>query len=420
MKLFQRMLFTLLVCLYGALPALSQDYKNEVLKYFDSKVVQEVFKKFEAQKAEIKTEWKKIARIYSPSGNEVLRAEYIAEKFREYGIHNAYVDGNGNAIGLIKGEGEGPTVTFLGTMDDLATVAEMVKSWDKPIEETEGKLIGPGTNSSASCATIIGLAKLFTLPEVRFKGRIYLVGVVQEETGLTGIKGFLSDHPDEVDYLIDIMAGTGSISYGALGIHWFKIHFKGYRGHTLGGGLPNVTRGVAKAVDRIFSIPLPSEPPEKKTFLNIAMLGAGKVFNHKYDDGWFSVDLRSMDNDIINITKEKILSIVKTVAEEEQLEWWVEKFSETPAGQIPGARDSKLVRVAEEATKVLGSKVSLSNRGSSNMNVGISKQIPSISVGGNRGGERDTTEEYANIEPVLTGIKLNFLIGFILTSGNIN
>ncbi len=420
MKLFHRILFTLLVSLYGVLPALSQDYEKEVLRYFNSKVVQEAFKKFEEQKTDIKAEWKKTAKIYSPSGNEVLRAKYITEKFRDYGIHNAYVDGNGNAVGLIKGEGEGPTVTFLGTMDDLATVAEMVKRWDKPIEEKEGKLIGPGTNSSATCATILGLAKLFTLPEVRFKGKIYLVGVVQEETGLTGIKGFLRDHPDEVDYLIDIMAGIGSISYGALGIHWFKIHFKGPRGHTLSGGLPNVTRGVAKAVDKIFSIPLPSEPPEKKTFLNIAMLGAGKVFNHKYDDGWFSVDLRSMDNDVISITKEKIFSIVKTVAEEEQLEWWVEKFSETPAGQIPGARDSKLVRIAEETTKVLGSKVSLSNRGSSNMNVGISQQISSISVGGSRGGQRDTPEEYANIEPVLTGIKLNFLIGFILTSGNIN
>ena len=361
-----------------------------------------------------------MAKIYSPSGNEVLRAQYITEKFREYGIHNAHIDGSGNAVALIEGETEGPIVTFLGTMDDLATVAEMVKSWDKPIAEKGGKLIGPGTNSSATCATILGLAKLFTLPQVRFKGKIYLVGVVQEETGLTGIKGFLKDHPGEVDYLIDIMAGVGSISYGAIGIHWFKIHFKGPRGHTLGGGLPNVTRGVARAVDRIFSIPLPGEPPEKKAYLNISMLGAGKIFNHRHDDGWFSVDLRSMDNDTIRMIKEKIFSTAEEVAEEEQLEWWEEKFSDTPAGQIPGARDSRLVRIAEEVTKILGSKVSLSNRGSSNMNVGISKQIPSISIGGSRGGLRNTADEYANIEPVLNGIKLNFLLGFILTSGDIN
>ena len=78
-------------------------------------------------------------------------------------------------------------------MDDLTTVAEMVKTWKKPIEEKDDKLIGPGTNSSATCVSILALAKLFTLPEVRFTGTIYLVGVVQEETGLTGIKGFLHD-----------------------------------------------------------------------------------------------------------------------------------------------------------------------------------------------------------------------------------
>jgi hypothetical protein len=76
--------------------------------------------------------------------------------------------------------------------------------------------------------------------------------------------------------------------------------------------------------------------------------------------------------------------------------------------------------VAEEATKILGSEVSLSNRGSSNMNVGIARQILSISTGGGRGGNRNTIEEYANIKPNLTGIKLNFLIGFILTNGEIN
>jgi acetylornithine deacetylase/succinyl-diaminopimelate desuccinylase-like protein len=400
----------------GSASPAGQDHEKEVLSYLNSKVVKHVFLRFEEKKPTMKDEWKQMARLYAPSGNEVFRAEYITKRFKEHGI-DAYIDALGNAVGLIKGKSAGPTVVFLGTMDDLATVAEMVKAWDKPIEERDGKLIGPGTNSSATCASILGLAEIFMLPEVRFSGRIYLVGVVQEETGLTGIKGFLRDHFGEVDYLVDIMAGIGSISYGALGINWFKVHFKGPRGHTLSGGLPNVTRGVAKAVDRVSAIAIPSEPPERGTFLNIAMLGAGKVFNHKYDDGWFSVDLRSMDSEVLAYVKDQILSTVKEVALEEQLEWWIEPFSETPGGQIPGARDSKLVRIAEEATKALGGKGTLSNRGSSNMNVGIAQRISTISIGGNRGGERDTPQEYANIEPVLTGIKLNFLIGYILTQG---
>jgi hypothetical protein len=37
-------------------------------------------------------------------------------------------------------------------------------------------------------------------------------------------------------------------------------------------------------------------------------------------------------------------------------------------------------------------------------------------IAGNEGGNRDTFEEYGNIEPIFTGIKLYFLIGMILTN----
>lgn len=388
----------------------SDDYKEEVSACWTSDVVKAAFEKFEDFKPEIVEEWKRIARIYAPSGQEGQRAEYIAGRFRELGIDNAHVDGTGNAFAMID-RGEGPTLAFIGTMDDLATVADMVKAWGRPIEEREGRLVGPGTNSSATCASLLGLARLFTLASVRFSGKIYLVGVVQEETGLTGVKGFIEDHP-EIDYLVEVSGGLGRISYVALGIHWFKVHFRGPRAHTLRGPGPNVTKGVARSVTGVFSIPL-----QENTFLNVSMLGAGKVYNHRSDDGWHSVDLRSIDNGVLEGIKEEIHSIAEEVAGDEGLEWWIEPYSESPAGQLPGARDSRLVRVAEEATRLMGVEPTLSERGSSNMNAGIAAGIPSISAGGDRGGGRDTTEEYANVEPVLAGVKLHFLIGYVLLSG---
>jgi len=416
MNLFAKISIGLLLIACCTLSVSAQDYQKIVNDYNNSETVQTIFQKHQAQISDIKTAWKEMARLYSPSGNETLRARYIVDKFKSYGIDNAHIDAHGNAVGLVEGQSDGPAIAFLGTMDDLATVAEMVKAWNKPIEEKDGRLIGPGTNSSATCATLLGVARLFTLDEVAFSGKVYLVGVVQEETGLTGIKGFLADHPGQIDYVVDIMSGIGSISYGAIGIHWFKIHFKGNRGHTLSGGLPNVTRAVAQAVDRIFDLTIPKSPPDKRSHLNISMFGAGSVFNHKHDDGWFSVDLRSMDNGTLKGLKQQIFDIAREVAEVHGFEYWVENYSEVPAGQIPGARNSKLVRIAEEATLLLGSRVSLGNSGSSNMNVGIARRIPSISTGGSRGSGRNTLDEYANIEPNLTGIKLNFLIGYIITN----
>lgn len=410
LQLFPRFL----IFFFLLLPAAAQDYEKQVAETFHSPRISALLSDFSTHRDELLSDWRFLAGTFAPSGQEEPRARYLVKRMREIGVPLASIDRSGNAVGIFNGNGSGPTAAFLGTMDDLATVAEMVKERNALPSVKEGRLLGPGTNSSASSVNLLGLAHLFTAPGIRLRGTIYLVGVVQEETGLTGIKGFLDDHPGEIDYVIDATAGIGHISYGALGIHWFKIHFKGPRGHTLRQRFPNVTRGIAKAVSQISDFPV-SETEETQTFLNIAMLNAGRVYNHKPDDGWFSVDLRSIDNPTLLETKRKIFSIVQEVAVEEGLEWEVETYSESPAGQIPGHRDSPLVRITEEAVKIMGFSPSLSNRGSSNMNVGINRNIPSISVGGQRGGKRDLPDEFANIEPVFAGMKLNFLVGYILT-----
>ena len=389
------------------------DYPRLIKEVSEKQQTRTIKLQFEDIKDELKQDWKNIARIYSPSGNEVLRAEYLVKRFGEIGVDETYIDSHGNAVAKIEGKEKGPVFVYLGTMDDLATVAEMVKNWEKPILEEDGKMVGPGTNISATCITILGLAKMFKSSETEFKGTVYLVGVVQEETGLIGVQGFLDDHP-ETTYLVDIMAGLGRMSYGCLGIHWFKVHFKGPKAHTLMGEGPNVTKGIAQAVNQIWQLDRTLEPDEDKVYLNISMLGAGHVFNHRHDDGWFSVDIRSPNNSNLEDMRERVLNVVKTVAEIQELGYWIEDFQKGPAGLIPGSRESDLVRVAEEYSKLQGVEPRVSPRGSSNMNVGIRKGVKSISTGGDRGGNRNTLDEYANIEPVFEGLWWDFLIGYTL------
>lgn len=384
-------------------------YPDLVRNLSQSGQVKSAFAYLDALKPELLTHWAEVSSIYSPSGNEVLRAEFMVERLRECGLENAHIDGHGNAVAWLDGEDEGPTLVFFGTMDDLTTVAEMVKNTGKDRRIVEGRIHGPGTNIGATLVTVLALAKLLKLPDQSFRGRVYLVCVTQEETGLAGARGFIDDHLNDIDCLVDIMAGIGRISYGALGIHWFKVHFSGPKGHTLRGEGPNVTKGVARAVDQVWALDVPSEPEEDKVYLNISMLGAGKVYNHKHDDGWFSVDLRSLNNDNLEKTRNMIMEIAGKVAAQEGLGFWMEGHQKGAAGLLPGARESELVRVAEESCRVLGVEPTVSPRGSSNMNVGIRHGIPSISTGGDRGGGRNTPEEYANLEPVFKGIQWCYL-----------
>ena len=123
--------------------------------------------------------------------------------------------------------------------------------------------------------------------------------------------------------------------------------------------MPNVNQAIGRAVDRILSLPQPpaSDNP-RRTILNVAMLQSGAVFNHKPDSGWFSVDMRSLDAEVIAANEAAVRRIVTEVASETGLTLTMQPVSRTPGGQIAGADTSLLVR----ASTAIGQSLGLSPR----------------------------------------------------------
>ncbi|MBN2156130.1 MAG: M20/M25/M40 family metallo-hydrolase [Candidatus Lokiarchaeota archaeon] len=381
-----------------------------------------------SNKKELIENWLTLASIYSPSGGESKRAEYIKKKLLQMGIPHVYIDQVGNVIGILQTKKKGPTTAFLCTMDDLITIADRVNSKKFPVRIENDKIVGPGTLITGSCVTLIALAKLLFAKKTELSGTIYLVAVVQEEQDFGGIRFFLQEN-DDIDYVIDIMGGFGRIFYGALGIKMLKVHFYGPSGHTLSGGLPNVNVALAEAITQIFEIPLPSRENLNNqnyhnlgigkiqltgAYINIGMVKSGKSFNHKPEKGWLSVDLRSYDNEILNKLFEKITHISENIANKYDFKYQIEIYKDLPAAQISDAKNSQLVKFAEYITIKLGKEVFLSDMGSTNMNIGILKGILSIMVAGNEGGNHDTPNEYGNIDSILDGTSFHFLLAYAI------
>ena len=82
----------------------------------------------------------------------------------------------------------------------------------------------------------------------------------------------------------------------------------------------------------------------------------------------------------------------------------------TPGGQIPGARDSVLVRTAQDIAESLKVAGTLGNGGSSNMNVAIGHGTPAIGIGGSRGGSRAEAGEYADIPAMMRTARFVLLL----------
>jgi len=341
-----------------------------------------------------------IGAIISPSGQEHERARAVAERMRRIGLDSVRVTDSPNAIGVIRGR-SGRALVFVSTLDDLATVAEHQRAAAAPPRVEGNRVVGPGTNTSLTSAAILAAAEAYLHAGLRPEHDLVFAAVAQEETGLVGMKALYEEYEDRADAFIDVLGDGHSISYGALGIHWWRVIAEGPPGHTLSGGLPNVNQAIARSVDRILSLPAASSTDETRTRLNIAMLQSGAVFNHKPETAWFSLDIRSMDAGTIAAIERDVRSIIADVATETAIELRMEPFQITPGGRIPGALESRLVQTAMAISQYLGYEPRMSESGSANLNVAIGAGTLAIGLGGSRGGDRAEPTEWADIDGMM-------------------
>ena len=354
-----------------------------------------------------------IAAIESPSGHERARAEAVAARMREIGLPDVSVDDAPNVVGIIPGRSPRALV-FTSTLDDLPDVAANQKAATQPPHVAEGRVIGPGTHTASTDAALLAAAEAIVQSGIEPEQTLIFAAVSQEETGTIGMRKLYAQYKDTATAFVDVTGAGPYIFYGALGIHWWKVVASGPEGHSLGGGLPNVNQAIARSVDRILSL---QQDPAAHTVINVAMLQSGTVFNHKPADGWFSLDIRSGDNGRLEKIESDVRSILTQVSKETSIGLRMEPIIDTPAGQIPGARDSALVLTARDIVKYLGLQPVLNDWASANCNIPIAHGTPAICLAGERGGNRALPDEWADISVMTRMAKEILLLAATLKPG---
>ncbi len=354
-----------------------------------------------------------VGGIVSPSGEELERARRVAREMEAIGLSQVRVDEAPNAVGIIPGR-SGQAVVFVSTLDDLATVAEHQRAAGTPPVVRGDSVVGPGTNTSSVTVAMLEAARAYLASGVQPEHDLIFVAVAQEETGLRGMWALVDELGDRALAYVDILGDGRSISYGGLAIHWWRVVGEGPPGHSLGGGLPNVNLGLARAVDRILTRSADWQDPDERTILNISMLQSGAVFNHKPDEGWFSLDVRSLDQERVQFMEGEVERILEEVTAETGIPLRMEVEQQVPGGQIPGALESGLVRSSLAAARTLSLEPNLSPAGSANLNVALAQGIPAIGLGGGRGGERGTPAEWADIPAMMRSAEHVFLLTLLL------
>lgn len=355
-----------------------------------------------------------LGAIESPSGGEQQRATEVARRMRAMGLADVRVDAQPNVIGRIPGT-SGRAIVFVSTLDDLASIPALQRTAGRPPRVEGTRVVGPGTNTSATTQAMLSAAEALLASGVKPTHDLVFAAVAQEETGLVGMKALYAEYRDRADAFVDILGDGRSITYGALGIHWWRVVARGPAGHSLNGGVPNVNQAIGRAVDRILSLPQPPAANNpQRTILNIAMLQSGAVFNHKPDSGWFSLDIRSLDANVIARNEAAVQRILDDVARETGLSLSMQPVTRTPGGQIAGADTSRLVRASVAIARHLGLQPTLGNAGSANLNVAIGGGTLAIGLGGERGGARGQPGEFADIPAMLRTAKHVLLLALVM------
>ncbi|MEH3085309.1 MAG: M20/M25/M40 family metallo-hydrolase [Xylophilus ampelinus] len=329
--------------------------------------------------AELRT----LVQIPAPPFKEQKRAEYFVQRLRALGIADAYIDAEGNAVGIRKGSGGGPKLVVSAHLDTV-----FPEGTDLTVRERDGRLHAPGISDDTRGLTVL-LSWLKALNErkLRTVGDLVFVGNVGEEElgNLRGMKALFRDHLD-IDGMVGLEPGTGeTVLTQGTGSHRYEVAFTGPGGHSFGafGQVPSAIHAMGRAIAHIGDVRTPADP---KTTFTVGKVGGGTSVNTIAGDASMAIDIRSNAlPQLLQAEKEIMAAIERGVAEENQrwgaparITYAAKLIGDRPAGTTPS--DSAIVQTAVASVALAGQKPALRG-GSTDANVPMSLGIPAVILG---------------------------------------
>ena len=395
---------SIFVILSNVFPQTPTDHVKSIQ---DDPRVKAAFDHIDTDRDAILREWIAITEINAPSKQERERAKYIESLLRKHKLEIRY-DSAGNLIATRKGTGGGPVTVFDAHMDTVFQPGLKIKATVR-----DGRVYAPGIgDDTRNIEALLATIRALDAARIKTKGDLVFLFTTDEEAGMTGAKQYTKDNKGKVDYYIALDGGYEGFTYAGIGINWYRHHFIGPGGHTRSRTPPySATLPLARAIARIYELQVPTNPSSN---LNIGMLGGSEVVNAKASDAWFTVDLRSTNNDVIADLEKQIASILDEEAKRAGLTVKTDVISASPAAVLPGNRESNLVKIAEAVHRAMGFDPPIGNAGSNNSSAALLQGITSISTGAGPCSNSHALTENCEIEPLYRGIKKILLLEIAL------
>jgi acetylornithine deacetylase/succinyl-diaminopimelate desuccinylase-like protein len=372
---------------------------------------------FETNAEAITAEHIRICSIPATPFAEQQRAEFLAERFRQLGLHDVSIDEEGNCLGLFKGSSPTPLVVVSAHLDTV-----FPNGTDFHVRREGQRLLAPGiADDGCGLVALIAIVQALQTAQVPFEGSLLFVGTVGEEGegNLRGVRHLLTRghwSRRKIDAFLSFDgSGMDRITNRALGSRRYRVELTGPGGHSWGDfGLPNPVHAIGRAISGLAAYPVPKDP---RTTFNVGSIEGGTSVNAIPERAAMEVDLRSAGEEQLRRLDSFFRRAMKEATDEENnhrrpgdplLKLQLDLIGERPSGETPA--DSPLVKLAIEATRFLGVEPRL-DQSSTDSNLPISLGIPAITLGaGGTSGSSHTLAEWYDPRDRDKGLKRGLLV----------
>jgi tripeptide aminopeptidase len=345
-----------------------------------------------------------LAETPAPPFKEAARAHEYLRRMQALGLKNAYIDSEGNVVGLREGTRRKPLLVLSAHLDTVFPEGTDVK-----VTQREGRYYGRGlTDDSRGLAAVLAVLRAMESAGIRTVGDVMFVGTVGEEGlgDLRGVKALFRDHQNIDGFIsVDSVGGKDGqrIVVNATGSHRWEIAFAGPGGHSFGAfGAPSAIQAMGRAIAHISDVRPPSDP---KTTFTVGVVSGGTSVNTIAADAKMLVDIRSNSAQALAETEELIKRAIERGVAEENARWSsngirfeAKLLGDRPAGMSPP--EAPVAQAAMQSLKALRFPAALLDAASTDSNVPINLGIPAATLngGGEGGGAHGPDEWYKPVD----------------------
>jgi tripeptide aminopeptidase len=335
-----------------------------------------------------------IAQTPAPTFAEGQRATLIARHWASFGLHPE-LDAAGNVIARVPGSKRGPRLCLAAHLDTVFDA-----STDLSVRRETGRLVGPGVGDNASSLSVLTAYAELIAQESSAPCELWLAATTGEEGlgDLKGAKHLISHHHKDLDAFVAVDGYLGLVVDRAVGVRRYRASFKTEGGHSWGNaGGPSAVHALGEAIHDLYRLPLSTEP---RATLSVGTVQGGTSINSIASHAELLLDLRSIDEDILEMLEGSARAAMTRAARRARAELELEKVGERPAGET---HNDALVRAASKALD----RVGITPRrvaSSTDANAAVPHGLPAIAFGVYRGGNAHRLDEWIEPESLETGL----------------